>query len=165
MKIEISKGDITEEETEALVNAANNTLLGGGGVDGAIHRIAGPGLLQECRGLGGCATGEAVITQGYDLKASYVIHTVGPVWRGGSKGEEGLLTLCYSNCLKLALEKGIKSISFPAISTGIYGFPIERATQIALSVVQRYVAEDLLIRFICFSEADEKVYLKTLGPY
>ncbi|HWH70050.1 MAG TPA: O-acetyl-ADP-ribose deacetylase, partial [Candidatus Sulfotelmatobacter sp.] len=127
-KIEIMEGDITKQKVDAIVNAANTTLLGGGGVDGAIHRAAGPALLQECRKLGGCPTGEARITQGYNLPAKWVIHTVGPVWRDGRHHEDELLANCYRNALALAEQHGIKTIAFPAISTGAYGFPLEQAT-------------------------------------
>lgn len=138
-RILLIKGDITAEATDAIVNAANNSLLGGGGVDGAIHRAAGPGLLDECRTLGGCRTGEAVITGGYNLKAKHVIHTVGPVWQGGGNNEDELLKLAYYNSLKVAEENGIRTISFPSISTGAYGFPLERAARIAVLTVANYL--------------------------
>ncbi len=135
-KIEVVCGDITQEETEAIVNAANGSLLGGGGVDGAIHRAAGPGLLTECRTLGGCPPGQARITKGYCLKAKWVIHTVGPIWQGGTRREEETLAECYRNTMALAMARGIRSISFPAISTGAFGFPGHRAARIATREVQ-----------------------------
>src|SRR5438105_451757 len=134
-RIEIAQGDITKLKVDAIVNAANETLLGGGGVDGAIHRAAGPELLDECRGLDGCATGEAKITKGYKLPAKYVIHTVGPVWHGGKHKEDDLLASCYRSSLALAAQHSIRTIAFPAISTGAYRFPIERAARIALAEI------------------------------
>src|SRR5881296_1286963 len=132
MNIEVQEGDITKLAVDAIVNAANTTLLGGGGVDGAIHRAAGPELLEECRTIGGCPTGEARITRGYRLPARYVIHTVGPVWHGGKRGEPELLAACYRNSLQLAVESGISSIAFPAVSCGAYGYPVEQASEIAV---------------------------------
>jgi len=164
-RIEILLGDITKQRVDAIVNAANTTLLGGGGVDGAIHRAAGPQLLEECRSIGGCPTGEARITKAYRLPAKHVIHTVGPIWRGGNTNEEELLRNCYRNSMELADENGIKTIAFPSISTGAYGFPIERAAPIALQVVrenlQRMKSIEKVI-FICFSQSDYDVYEKSM---
>jgi len=159
------QGDITLQQVDAVVNAANTTLLGGGGVDGAIHRAAGPELLAECRGIGGCPTGEARITQGYRLPAKYVIHTVGPVWSGGNRGEPELLRTCYVNSLRLASEHGLRSIAFPSISTGAYRFPIEQAARIAVESVQEEVGKPTsieLVRFVCFSVSDLAVYRRLL---
>jgi O-acetyl-ADP-ribose deacetylase (regulator of RNase III) len=159
--IEILQADITTQAVDAIVNAANSSLLGGGGVDGAIHRAAGPELLAECRTLAGCPTGEARLTRGYRLPARYVIHTVGPVWHGGDRHEEALLAACYRNSLALAAGKGVGSIAFPSISTGVYRFPIERACRIALRTVRDFlVANPLPERavFCCFSAADLAVY-------
>ena len=160
-RMEVIQGDITRIEVEAIVNAANNSLLGGGGVDGAIHRAAGPGLLAECRKLGGCATGEAKITGGHNLPAQWIIHTVGPVWSGGQADEDALLAACYRNSLALAAERGIGAIAFPAISTGAYGFPLERAARIAVSEVKRYLERNMAIRkavFVCFGRAAYETY-------
>ncbi len=159
------QGDITRQQVDAIVNAANTTLLGGGGVDGAIHRAAGPELLAECRGIGGCPTGEARITQGYRLPAKYVIHTVGPVWSGGNRGEPELLRTCYVNSLRLASEHGLRSIAFPSISTGAYRFPIEQAARIAVESVQEALGKPTsieLVRFVCFSVSDLAVYRRLL---
>ena len=162
-KLEVVQGDITEQKTGAIVNAANTTLLGGGGVDGAIHRKAGPDLLEECRMIGGCATGEARLTKGYLLPAPFVIHTVGPVWNGGAKKEDDLLAACYRNTLQLAKQKGIKSIAFPSISTGAYRFPAERAAKIAVSTVRQFLdqaGEIEKVVFVCFSKQDFELYKK-----
>ena len=155
------EGDITKLKVDAIVNAANSSLLGGGGVDGAIHRAAGPKLLEECRKLNGCKTGEAKITKGYNLPANFVIHTVGPVWNGGNFNEDELLTNCYLNSLKLAVENKIKSIAFPAISTGVYGFPLERAAQIAIKTVKKFIQSDKSIQkiiFVCFDDRTYQTY-------
>ena len=151
------QADITTLEVDAIVNAANRTLLGGGGVDGAIHRAAGPELLEECRQLGGCATGDAKITRGYGLPAKYVIHTVGPVWYGGEKGEPELLASCYRRCMEIAVERGIKSIAFPCVSTGVYRFPPERAAAIAVRTVKPY-ADSIEVTFCCFSASALSIY-------
>ncbi len=156
-RLEIHAGDITCLAVDAIVNAANRSLLGGGGVDGAIHRAAGPGLLEECRTLGGCETGRAKITGGYRLPAAHVIHTVGPVWRGGNRGEKELLRACYHNSLKLAREHGLRSIAFPAISCGIYGYPVEKAVSIAVTEVRAFIEQDPpafdRVIFVCFDKA------------
>jgi O-acetyl-ADP-ribose deacetylase (regulator of RNase III) len=163
-KIEIHKGDITKLKVDAIVNAANTTLLGGGGVDGAIHRAAGKGLLEECKTLNGCKTGEAKITRGYNLSAKYVIHTVGPVWNGGKRNEDELLARCYRNSLKLAVENGIKSVAFPAISTGVYHFPLERAKKIALDEATKFLNDNDEIEkvvFVCFDDETRNTYQRT----
>ncbi len=160
-KIKIIQDDITKLKVDAIVNAANTTLLGGGGVDGAIHRAAGPQLLEECRTLNGCTTGEAKITKGYNLPAKFVIHTVGPVWNGGSHNEDKLLENCYKNSLKLAAENEIKTIAFPAISTGVYRFPLERATKIAINEVRNFLEKNESMEkviFVCFDERTYEVY-------
>ena len=154
-RIEIVEGDITKQQVDAIVNAANQSLLGGGGVDGAIHRAAGPELLEECRKIGGCPTGEARVTKGYKLPAKWVIHTVGPIWRGGNNREDELLASCYKNSLKAAVEIGAKTVAFPSISTGAYGFPLERATKIALNETKKFLENDNRIEkvvFVCFGK-------------
>lgn len=156
----VTLGDITKVKTDAIVNAANTSLLGGGGVDGAIHRAAGPELLSECRMLNGCKTGQAKITRGYRLPANYVIHTPGPVWNGGGKNEEQLLKNCYENCLKLAAEYGCRSVAFPSISTGIYRFPLEKASVIAVETIQEFLKThpDMEVRMVCFDEKTLEYY-------
>jgi O-acetyl-ADP-ribose deacetylase (regulator of RNase III) len=159
-KIQVIIADITTCRVDAVVNAANNLLLGGGGVDGAIHRAAGPGLLEECRALHGCATGEAKVTRGYDLPARFVIHTVGPVWRGGGHNEAELLARCYRRCLEVAAENGVKTIAFPAISTGVYGFPKAQAAEIAVREIRQGLVlypglEKVLL--VCFNEDSRRV--------
>lgn len=164
----VLQADITAVKVDAIVNAANNALLGGGGVDGAIHRAAGPQLLAECRLLGGCATGEAKITAGYRLTAKYVIHTVGPVWRGGHMHEAALLAACYQNALKLALRNGIHSMAFPCISTGIFGFPKPQAAEIAVTTVKDFLTAqqaDIQVAFCCFSKDDVDIYHAVLSRY
>jgi O-acetyl-ADP-ribose deacetylase (regulator of RNase III) len=164
--LEALRGDITRQEVDAIVNAANTSLLGGGGVDGAIHRAAGPELLEECKTLGGCPTGEARITRGYGLQARFVIHTVGPVWSGGSRGEAELLRRCYRSSLAIATDRNLRSLAFPSISTGAYRYPIEEAARIAVETVRESVRDPSpveLVRFVCFSPDDLRVYRELLG--
>jgi O-acetyl-ADP-ribose deacetylase (regulator of RNase III) len=165
-RISLSLGDITRLQVDAIINAANASLLGGSGVDGAIHRAAGPGLLAECRTIGGCPTGEARLTRGHRLPASHVIHTVGPIWRGGGAGERQLLQACYHSCLTIALTHKFRETAFPAISTGVYGFPREEAAQIAVITVTGHLAGNDFperVTFVCFDPATLKAYKKALG--
>ncbi|MCU7921452.1 MAG: O-acetyl-ADP-ribose deacetylase [Candidatus Thiodiazotropha sp. (ex Dulcina madagascariensis)] len=162
-RICIVTADITRLEVDVIVNAANSSLLGGGGVDGAIHHAAGPELLDYCRTLGGCPTGEVRLTPGFNLSAKWIIHTVGPVWQGGEHGESGLLRACYENSLRLAAEKGFRSIAFPAISTGVYGYPKRRATEVALAVMRNWNDRFEEIIACCFSRDDAELY-HTLCP-
>jgi O-acetyl-ADP-ribose deacetylase (regulator of RNase III) len=166
IQISLIRGDITALKTDAIVNAANRSLLGGGGVDGAIHRAAGPSLLEACRKLNGCETGQAKITEGFRLPASYVIHTVGPVWQGGGNNEAQLLRACYMNSLRLAAENGLKSIAFPNISTGVYGFPREQAALIALGAVTGFMEDPGTVEqviFVVFDPDNEELYRTLLG--
>lgn len=160
--VAIERGDITDREVDAIVNAANSTLLGGGGVDGAIHRAAGPELKEFCAKLGGCPTGQAKITPGFKLPAKYVIHTVGPVWHGGKSQEPTLLANCYRNSLELALKNGVKTIAFPSISTGAYGYPKEDAAKIAMSVMREYEKKFEEIIACCFNAGDKDLYERVL---
>ncbi len=165
-QLSVVTGDITRLEVDAIVNAANASLLGGGGVDGAIHRAAGPGLLEECRALGGAATGEVKMTGGHRLPARHVLHAVGPVWHGGGAGEDEALARCYRNALRIAGEAGLRSVAFPAISTGAYGFPLERATRIAIAEVRRALEGGSAVErvvFCCFSASDREVYERVLA--
>jgi O-acetyl-ADP-ribose deacetylase (regulator of RNase III) len=165
-RLRVVEGDITRQAVDAIVNAANTTLLGGGGVDGAIHRAAGPDLLAECRTLGGCATGQAKITGGYRLPAKWVIHTVGPVWRDGEHGEDELLASCYRSCLALVRKHGIRSVAFPSISTGAYGFPMERAARIAVSEIRRFLEPDSQVtevRLVCFGKSALDIHQRALN--
>jgi O-acetyl-ADP-ribose deacetylase (regulator of RNase III) len=166
-KLGILQGDITKLATDAVVNAANESLLGGGGVDGAIHRAAGPQLLAECRSLNGCKTGEAKITQGYNLPAQWIIHTVGPVWKNGESGEPEALRSCYTECLKLAVVHNIKTIAFPAISCGVYGFPVDQAARIAIGTTIEFLKTEGSsidgVSFVCFSDEDYDIYVEVFG--
>jgi len=164
-KLKIAQGDITKQKVDAIVNAANTSLLGGGGVDGAIHRAAGPELLEYNRKLGGCNTGEAKISPGFKLHVKHIIHTVGPIWNGGKHNEEKLLANCYRNSLRLAVDNNIKTIAFPAISTGVYHFPVELATKIALTETKIFLKNNNSLEkviFVCFDERTKEIYLKTI---
>ena len=167
-RFSIVVGDITKSDAQAIVNAANTTLLGGSGVDGAIHRAAGPELLAECRTLGGCETGQAKLTGGYRLPAQYVLHTPGPVWRGGGNGEAAALASCYRSCLTLAAERGIESVDFPSISTGVYGYPLAQAAAVALRAIMDFLREHPLprrVRMVCHSEEAARVYRQTFNMW
>ena len=165
-RIAVVEGDITQQRVDAIVNAANSTLLGGGGVDGAIHRAAGPELLAECRTLGGCPTGQAKITRGYKLPAKWVIHTVGPVWHGGNHGEDELLADCYRSCFALVEEHGIKTVAFPSISTGAYGFPMDRAARIAVLEAKDFLARNQSVEqvvLVCFGASALEIYREAMS--
>lgn len=166
-RISLQKGDITKMKTDAIVNAANSSLLGGGGVDGAIHRAGGKAIFEECKKIGGCAVGEAVITSAGNLPAKYIIHTVGPVWHGGMKKEEQLLANAYRNSLKTAIENGIKTVAFPNISTGVYRFPKQKAAEIAIKTVKDFLSSNDTIEqviFVCFDEENYQIYQQILQP-
>jgi O-acetyl-ADP-ribose deacetylase (regulator of RNase III) len=163
MEIEVVLGDITEQRVDAIVNAANSSLLGGGGVDGAIHRAAGPDLVAECRLLGGCDPGDAKATDGYRLPARWVIHTVGPVWHGGSDGEPDVLASCYRRSLEVAVELGARTVAFPAISTGVYGYPVEAAMEVAVDTVESFVGPIDLVRFVVFDQPALTAYERRLA--
>ena len=167
-RLEILVGDITQSDSDAIVNAANPTLLGGSGVDGAIHRAAGPELLEECRKLHGCERGQAKLTQGYHLKARYVLHTPGPIWRGGDKGEAETLASCYRSCLELAAEHGLETVDFPSISTGVYGYPLPQAATVALHTIMAFLDTHSLprrVRMICHSQEAAQVYRQTYNMW
>ena len=167
-RFSILVGDITKSDAEAIVNAANRTLLGGSGVDGAIHRSAGPELLAECRTLGGCETGQAKLTKGYKLPTKYVLHTPGPIWRGGNAGEAALLASCYRSCLSLAEEHGIETVDFPSISTGVYGYPMAQAASVALKAIMEFLREHELprrVRMVCHTEAAAEIYRQTYNMW
>jgi O-acetyl-ADP-ribose deacetylase (regulator of RNase III) len=167
-KLRVLQADITTLAVDAIVNAANSSLLGGGGVDGAIHRAAGPELLHECRLLGGCRTGEAKLTRGYDLPASYVIHTVGPVWRGGDQGEPELLASCYRQSLAIAAGIDLGTVAFPAISTGVYGYPVEEAARTAVAAVRDFLLDPTSlteVQFCCFSASDFEIYERAVREH
>ena len=165
-RVEVVEGDITKQMVDAIVNAANATLLGGGGVDGAIHRAAGPELLEECRKLGGCATGQAKITKGYRLPAKWVIHTVGPVWHGGDRNEDELLASCYRSCFALAQQHGMRTTAFPSISTGAYGFPMDRAARIAVRETRKFLEKNSSIEkvlLVCFGQSAREIHAQALN--